>query len=52
MPFFRGERYQPGVGIASHVDAHGAFEEGIAAVSLGSGIAVWPKHEAFHFDIY
>lgn len=32
-------RYQPGIGIAFHVDAHSAFEEGIAAITLGSGIA-------------
>eukprot|EP00747_Dinoflagellata_sp_TGD_P189661 gnl/TRDRNA2_/TRDRNA2_50244_c0_seq1.p1 gnl/TRDRNA2_/TRDRNA2_50244_c0~~gnl/TRDRNA2_/TRDRNA2_50244_c0_seq1.p1 ORF type:complete len:371 (+),score=65.39 gnl/TRDRNA2_/TRDRNA2_50244_c0_seq1:169-1281(+) len=32
--------YQPGVGIAFHVDAHSAFEDGIAAVTLGSGIVM------------
>eukprot|EP00927_Polykrikos_kofoidii_P073803 TRINITY_DN69828_c0_g1_i1.p1 TRINITY_DN69828_c0_g1~~TRINITY_DN69828_c0_g1_i1.p1 ORF type:complete len:374 (-),score=62.01 TRINITY_DN69828_c0_g1_i1:49-1170(-) len=32
--------YVPGVGIASHVDAHSAFEDGIAAMSLGSGIVM------------
>jgi hypothetical protein len=37
-----GKRYEPGIGIAFHVDAHSAFEEGIAAVTLGSGIV--PRH--------
>jgi len=32
--------YQPGVGIAFHVDAHSAFEDGIAALTLGSGIVM------------
>ncbi|CAE7205310.1 ALKBH8 [Symbiodinium necroappetens] len=32
--------YQPGVGIAFHVDAHSAFEDGIAAITLGSGIVM------------
>ena len=29
--------YPPGVGIASHVDTHSAFEDGIAALTLGGG---------------
>ena len=37
-----GKRYEPGIGIAFHVDAYSAFEEGIAAVTLGSGIV--PRH--------
>lgn len=32
--------YQPGIGIASHCDAHSAFEDGIAALTLGSGIVM------------
>lgn len=32
--------YQPGVGIASHCDAHSAFEDGICAITLGSGIVM------------
>ena len=32
--------YEPGVGIAFHVDAHSAFEDGIAAITLGSGIVM------------
>jgi len=32
--------YFPGMGIASHVDTHSAFEDGIAALSLGSGCAM------------
>ena len=36
-------RYEPGIGIAFHVDAHSAFDEGIAAITLGSGIATWKK---------
>merc|ERR1712039_897122 len=32
--------YQPGVGIASHCDAHSAFEDGIVALTLGSGIVM------------
>ena len=32
--------YEPGVGIAFHVDAHSAFKDGIAAVTLGSGIVM------------
>lgn len=37
-------RYEPGIGIAFHVDAHSAFDEGIAAITLGSGIATWKKN--------
>merc|ERR1711953_610428 len=32
--------YQPGIGISSHVDAHSAFEDGIAAVTLGAGVVM------------
>ena len=32
--------YLPGVGIASHIDTHSAFEDGIAALSLGCGIGM------------
>eukprot|EP00965_Chrysotila_dentata_P214772 6188372-Pleurochrysis_carterae.AAC.3 len=32
--------YLPGMGIARHVDTHSAFEDGIAALSLGAGIAM------------
>lgn len=32
--------YQPGVGIASHCDAHSAFQDGIVALTLGSGIVM------------
>jgi len=32
--------YLPGMGIASHIDTHSAFEDGIAALSLGSGCAM------------
>ncbi|CAE8643053.1 unnamed protein product, partial [Polarella glacialis] len=32
--------YEPGVGIALHVDTHSAFEDGIAAVTLGSGLVM------------
>lgn len=32
--------YVPGVGIASHVDAHSAFEDGVGILSLGSGIVM------------
>lgn len=32
--------YLPGVGIASHCDAHSAFEDGIVALTLGSGIVM------------
>lgn len=32
--------YQPGVGIAFHTDAHSAFEDGIAALTLGAGIVM------------
>mmetsp|Transcript_51873 Transcript_51873/g.134031 ORF Transcript_51873/g.134031 Transcript_51873/m.134031 type:complete len:380 (+) Transcript_51873:50-1189(+) len=32
--------YQPGVGIASHCDAHSAFEDGICGLTLGSGIVM------------
>mmetsp|Transcript_126889 Transcript_126889/g.201185 ORF Transcript_126889/g.201185 Transcript_126889/m.201185 type:complete len:408 (-) Transcript_126889:8-1231(-) len=32
--------YSPGVGIASHVDAHSAFEDGVAIISLGSGVVM------------
>mmetsp|Transcript_13542 Transcript_13542/g.32341 ORF Transcript_13542/g.32341 Transcript_13542/m.32341 type:complete len:353 (+) Transcript_13542:1-1059(+) len=32
--------YQPGVGIALHVDAHSSFEDGIAALTLGAGIVM------------
>ena len=42
-------RYEPGIGIAFHVDAHSAFEEGIAAVTLGSGIVAW--HSQWHTDL-
>lgn len=40
--------YVPGVGIASHVDTHSAFEDGIAALSLGAGIGMklQPTEEA------
>lgn len=31
--------YQPGVGIASHVDTHSAFSDGILSLSLGAGIS-------------
>lgn len=31
--------YLPGVGIASHVDTHSAFEDGIAALTLSAGCA-------------
>jgi alkylated DNA repair protein alkB family protein 8 len=31
--------YAPGVGIAAHVDTHSAFADGLAALSLGGGIA-------------
>ena len=31
--------YTPGVGIASHVDTHSAFEDGIASLTLGGGCA-------------
>ena len=31
--------YLPGVGIASHVDTHGAFADGIAALTLSAGTA-------------
>lgn len=32
--------YQPGTGIAFHVDAHSAFEDGIVAITLGAGIVM------------
>lgn len=32
--------YQPGVGIASHCDAHSAFEDGIVALTLGAGLVM------------
>jgi len=32
--------YEPGVGIAFHVDAHSAFGDFVAAVTLGSGIVM------------
>jgi alkylated DNA repair protein alkB family protein 8 len=32
--------YLPGMGIAPHIDTHSAFEDGIAALSLGSGCAM------------
>lgn len=32
--------YQPGVGIASHCDAHSAFEDGVCGLTLGSGIVM------------
>ena len=31
--------YVPGIGIASHVDTHSAFEDGIASLTLGGGCA-------------
>jgi len=36
--------YMPGMGIAPHVDTHSAFEDGIAALSLGSGVAMRLRH--------
>ena len=43
--------YLPGNGIAPHVDTHEAFEDGIVALSLGSGVALRLKRssEAPHF---
>ncbi|KAJ8602346.1 hypothetical protein CTAYLR_004230, partial [Chrysophaeum taylorii] len=35
--------YEPGQGIAPHVDTHGAFDDGIVALSLGSGTALRVK---------
>jgi len=32
--------YLPGIGIASHCDAHSAFEDGIVSLTLGSGIVM------------
>ena len=40
-------RYEPGIGIAFHVDAHSAFDEGIAAITLGSGIATCSEKNVF-----
>ena len=31
------QEYKPGHGISAHVDTHSAFEDGIVAISLGSG---------------
>lgn len=42
--------YNPGVGIAAHVDTHSAFTDGIASLSLGAGITFRMQHCSGHAD--
>ena len=37
--------YRPGIGIASHVDTHTAFTDGIASVTLGAGCTFRMQHD-------